>query len=269
MYDEYVKSFINFKYEGKMTKRLLFFFIFLLSSLNTVCLANQPDKKPLRILCLGDSITQSANVQFSYRYHLWKKMVDLDMNFDFIGSMKNCYPGKDTSYEHSYKGRAFDRDHEGHWGWFADQVLGITKEIPASTGSGNLSDWLKGYTPDIVLLHLGHNDAGLGEAPEEIAKELKKIISLLQNDNPNVSVLLAKVIPNDNPEWNKRLNNLNSVIQGVAEDMKNNNSKVLVIDFSIGFDARQDTFDGIHPNKVGAEKMAQKWLKGILKAIQN
>lgn len=269
MYDESVKSFINLKDRGKMGKRLLFSFIFFLSSLNTICLANEPDKKPLRILCLGDSITQSANVQFSYRYHLWKKMVGLDMNFDFIGSMKDCYPNKDTSYEHRYKGREFDRDHEGHMGWFGDQILGITKDLPENTGSGNLSDWLKGYTPDIVLLHLGHNDAGQGEAPEETAKELKKIISLLQNDNPNVSVLLAKVIPNDKPEWNRRLKNLNSVIQGVAEDMKNKHSKVIVIDFSIDFDAGQDTFDGTHTNNIGAEKMAQKWLKGILKVIRN
>ena len=191
-------------------------------------------------------------------------MVDLDMHADFIGSMKSCYPEMDTVNKDVYKGRRFDRDHEGHMGWKADQILGVETEIPEGTGSGNLIEWLKGYTPDIVLLHLGHNDAGLGEPAEETAEELKNIIVLLQKDNPNVSILLAKVIPTDKPEWNKRLSGLNAVIKGVADDTKTAHSKILVIDFSEDFNAETDTFDGIHTNKKGAEKMAQKWLKGIL-----
>jgi len=97
---------------------------------------------------------------------------------------------------------------------------------------------------------------------------LKKIILLLQKDNPNVSILLAKVIPTDNPEWNNRLSNLNTVIKGVVDDTRTKNSKVFVIDFSEDFNPETDTFDGIHTNKKGAEKMAQKWIKGILEISQ-
>jgi GDSL-like Lipase/Acylhydrolase family len=257
-----------FGYNGKITTWSLLFFSFLLCTFVTVCFAGEPSEKPLRILCLGDSITQSANITSSYRYHLWEKMVDLDMHVDFIGSMKSCYPETDTTSSYVYKGRRFDRDHEGHMGWSADQILGTEKDIPEGTGSGNLTEWLKGYTPDIVLLHLGHNDAGLGEPPYETAEELKKIILLLQRDNPNVSVILAKVIPTEQPEWNKRLSSLNSVIQGVADETKSSKSKVIVIDFSEDFNAEADTFDGIHPNIKGAEKMAQKWIKGILQLNQ-
>lgn len=265
--DETEKSVKCFGYNGKMTTWSLLF-SFLLYTFFSVCFAGEPSEKPLRILCLGDSITQSVNITYSYRYHLWKKMVDLDMHVDFIGSMKSCYPEIDTLSGDVYRGRRFDREHEGHWGWQADQILGMEKEIPEGTGSGNLIEWLKGYTPDIVLLHIGHNDAGLGEPPEETAEELKKIILLLQKDNPNVSILLAKVIPTDNPEWNNRLSSLNTAIQQVADDTKTAHLKIFIIDFSEDFNAETDTFDGIHTNKKGAEKMARKWIKGILQLNQ-
>jgi len=223
--------------------------------------------EPLRILCLGDSITQSDYNYCGYRYMLWKKMVDSGINFDFVGSIQHRFLGTGNEECLEYKGRKFDRDHEGHWGWRTDHILGITKEVPGGSGKGNLSEWLKGYTPDIVLLHLGHNDAGAMEPTDQIADELKKVIAILQKANPRVSILLAKVIPSMYQEWNEELSALNPEADGIAKAMTTKTSKILVIDLHKGFDAEKDTFDGIHPNQVGAEKMARKWFDGILRIL--
>lgn len=247
-----------------MTTRVFYFFIGLLAGVVSIGSAGETGEQSVKILCLGDSITQAANLHYSYRYYLWKKMVDRNLSVDFIGSMTTFYPDRDVTHSMLYKGERFDADHEGHWGWCADQILGTNRDLPESTGKGNLGDWLTKYTPDIVLLHLGHNDVGLGESPEETAAELKKIIVLLHRDNPDVSVLLAKVIPTDTPEWNDRLNKLNSAIQRMADDIKRLHLNVSIIDLAKGFNVEQDTFDGIHPNEIGAEKMAEKWLDGIL-----
>jgi hypothetical protein len=51
----------------------------------------------------------------------------------------------------------FDPDHEGHWGARIDEI--IKGKSAKCWGEGNLSDWLKNYTPDMVLVHLGGNDA--------------------------------------------------------------------------------------------------------------
>ena len=40
----------------------------------------------------------------------------------------------------------FDINHEGHWGWRADEVL------------AKIDGWAEQTTPDIVLVHLGSND---------------------------------------------------------------------------------------------------------------
>jgi lysophospholipase L1-like esterase len=232
----------------------------------------EADKKkihqPIRILCLGDSITHSVGEYCGYRYSLWKKLVDLKVEFDFIGSMNrrvNEEPGQDCP---PYKGKQFDPDHEGHWGWRSDQILGMAAgEIYPDTGSGSLSEWLQHYTPDIVLMHLGHNDAGANETPEQMAGELKEVILLLQKDNPDVNILLAKVIPTAKPLWNSRLSILNAEIDGVAKEMRTSSSEVVVIDFSTGFDPAVDTIDGTHPNESGSEKMAEKWFDGICKFL--
>ncbi len=232
----------------------------------------EADKKkihqPIRILCLGDSITHSVGEYCGYRYFLWKKLVDLKVGFDFIGSMNKRYEEESGQECPLYKGKQFDPDHEGHWSWRSDQILGMTsEEIAPDTGDGQLSEWLQYYTPDIVLLHLGHNDAGANETPEQMAKELKDIILLLQKDNPGVAVLLAKVIPSAKPRWNRRLSILNAEIEGIAKDMKTSSSDVVVINFSTGFDPFMDTFDGTHPNETGSEKMAEKWFDEICKVL--
>ena len=228
----------------------------------------EENSRPLRILCLGDSITQSVDVYCGYRYPLWKKLVDLGIEFDFIGSMKERYFEDSSGQCPDYKGRRFDPDHEGHFGWRTDHILGLQKDFPEGSGSGSLPVWLQEYTPDIVLLHLGHNDAGMGETPNQMAKELEQVILLLRKDNPNVSILLAKVIPSGNPFWNKRLGVLNAEIDGIARKMSIPASRVIVVDFTKGFNSKEDTVDGDHPNRLGSEKMAQKWFEGIVELLK-
>lgn len=252
-----------------MKKRVVYavLFLFFFTIVQPVAGVENTSRQPLQILCLGDSITQADNQSCGYRYALWKKLIDDQIAFDFIGSMDKRYresPGEECP---PYNGKAFDPDHEGHWAWRIDDILGGPQDMPPESGMGNLAEWLKGYTPDIVLLHLGHNDAGHSEPPDRMAAELKQVIRLLQQDNPSVSILLAKVIPCVNPFWNSRLTVLNSVIDKVAADTKTATSKVLVVDLATGFNPLEDTWDHTHPNAGGAEKMAKKWMEGIRKLL--
>ena len=105
---------------------------------------------PVRILPLGDSITQGDKDHRSYRYSLWVRLIAAGISFDFVGSMNSNFFGNPVWPD--YNGQSFDRDHEGHWGWQADQIL---NGHPLTEGKEYLSAWLEEYTPDIVLLHLG------------------------------------------------------------------------------------------------------------------
>jgi lysophospholipase L1-like esterase len=209
---------------------------------------------PLRILPLGDSITHSKADHLSYRYYLWTKLIDTGVDFDFIGLMNSNVNGNPTWPD--YRGRSFDRNHEGHAGWTVDQAL-------RALNGGMLSAWLKKNPPDIVLLHLGTNDTGRGQSAESTSDELEQIIQKLRAISPNVTVMLAKLIPTVSPEYNERINELNVRIDGIAAEMSTASSAVIAVDHNSDFDATTDTRDGVHPNHVGEKKMAAKWFEAL------
>lgn len=45
----------------------------------------------------------------------------------------------------------------------------------------------------------------------------------------------------------------------LAEPMTTTDSLVQVVDYFYDFDPSEDTYDGIHPNESGIEKMARRW----------
>lgn len=200
-----------------------------------------------RIMPLGDSITQGYTA--SYREPLWIALRDADWNVDFVGSMDRYYGG-------GAQAGNYDTDHEGHWGWFADEVL------------ERIADWVKRSDPDIVLMHLGTNDVGTGQDPLETAGEIARIIALLRQHDPGIHVLLAAIIPVDHATANERIRKYNRALAELAGSQDSTASRVLLVDQFTGFDAAQDTYDGIHPNGAGNRKMVARWLAVLERLAQ-
>jgi lysophospholipase L1-like esterase len=213
----------------------------------------------ITVLPLGDSITSGNSKHMTYRYPLWVKFIDSGFNsdgihFDFVGSQDSNHNGNQVWPD--YRGHSFDHDHEGHPGWRAEQILAV------------LPTWLKGYTSDIVLLHIGTNDVMANQTTLSTINEIKQIVNVLQADNPKVIVLLAKIIPTRDPILNQRIIELNQRIDSIALSKSTVESPVVIVDQNLGFNVTEDTDDGLHPNRTGAEKIAQKWFEAITKAVQ-
>ncbi len=211
----------------------------------------------LRILPLGNSITQAENIGSnnynSYRRELYfdlGTMITAPDTFDFIGSQNTAYdnvPFPDSD---------FDPDHEGHWGFNADEI------------ASNLGSWLTNLdTPDMVLMHLGTNDCADGESIVSTIAELELIIDELRTFNPQVTTFIAQVIPS--PSLDVCLNELNDSIPDLAMRKDLPNSKVIVVDQNTGFNAATDTYDNLHPNLLGEDKIAARWFSAIETFINN
>jgi hypothetical protein len=212
------------------------------------------DTVAVSVAPVGDSITQANSSHLSYRYPLWTKLIDAGVNFDLVGSLDSNNGGNPDWPD--YQGNIFDPDHEGHWGWRADQVL------------VGLPGWLTSYTPDVALLHIGTNDAfDPDETTDSTVSDIEQIIDVLRNDNPSIIVLLAKLIPTSNSTANQRINDLNARIVDIAASKSTGPSPVVVVDQNTGFSASQDTYDGIHPDSSGEEKMAQKWFEAMMQVL--
>src|SRR6187551_3033003 len=99
----------------------------------------------VRVMPLGDSITEGTQVPGGYRIGLWQRMAAAGYRVDFVGSQANG------------PAALGDHDHEGHPGWRIDQI------------DANITGWLAATGPRTVLLHIGTNDVlqnyNLGGAP--------------------------------------------------------------------------------------------------------
>lgn len=227
------------------------------------------DSYVYHILPLGDSITHAEINRASYRYPLWKKLIDAGIKFDYVGSMDTQLDlfSKGETPQPDYKGMKFDKDHEGHFAWAA---VDINKGADPhnKTGSGSLSQWTQKYDFDIALIHLGTNDAFLRIKTDLIMGELKKVIQTLRADNPNAVILLAQLIPaKRQPGDGKAVMDVNAAIPELAAEMNTEESPVILVDQFTGFDVNKDTYDGVHPNAQGEEKMAQRWFEAIQQAL--
>ena len=65
-----------------------------------------------------------------------------------------------------------------------------------------------------------------------------------------------------------RVRNAGREIPEIAEEMSTVESPVIIVDHFQGFDAEEDTYDGVHPNAAGEEKMAQRWFQAIMEATR-
>ena len=194
---------------------------------------------------MGDSITQAGTGYNSYRRDLWNLLDDAGYDIDFVGSQNATNDGS------PFPDSSFDPDHEGHWGWKVDEI------------NNSLAGWLNGYTPDVALIHLGTNDVFNLQSAESTIDELRQTVALLRADNPNVTIFMAQLIPTTNGERNQRVNEFNALLPSLVAELNQPNSQVLLVDQNSGFNAGQDTFDGVHPNAIGEAKMAQRWFDAI------
>ncbi len=203
---------------------------------------------PTHILALGDSITEGDPSHPSYRYALWTSLLDAGVDVDLVGSQVSAHepPLPD------HNGTTFDADHEGHSGWRADQVAAY------------LLAALQGMQVDVALLHLGTNDVLQGQSTVSTAEELGQVIDALRGATPDVTVLLAQIIPTGYSAYGQQVLDLNERIAALAAAKTTAASPVVVVDQHNGFDPAQDTYDGLHPNAQGEARMAARWRQTIL-----
>lgn len=197
----------------------------------------------VKIMPLGNSITQGNTQHNSYRRALWFKLSNGGYAVDFVGSQNGNFGGPPPNPD-------FDLNSEGHWGWRADELL------------GSISGWAATYKPDIVLMHAGSNDMLQGQSVASTVVEIGQLIDQLRVANPNVKILLGQLIPTTLAA-NVNITALNTALPALAAQKNTAQSSVTIVDQNTGFNASTDTFDGVHPTDAGEEKMAAKWYQAL------
>ena len=122
---------------------------------------------------------------------------------------------------------------------------------------------------DIVLLHAGHNHTSEEQPVARIVVATESLIGTLRKTNPQVTVLLAQVIPSGKLPKYSYLPELNAELAKLAPRLHSVASPVVLVNQAEGFDWHSDTVaDRVHPNARGADKMAEKWFASLTQVLE-
>jgi lysophospholipase L1-like esterase len=188
----------------------------------------------VRVLPLGDSITDGFTEPGGYRTRLWQRLSRHGV--DFVGSASSGPVGLD------------DHDHEGHPGWRIDQL------------DAGIVTWVRSARPRTVLLHAGTNDLNqnhdVAAAPARLGALLDKIRSLA----PLAEVFVAQItpIPGDTV-LEQRVRAFNAALPAVVAQR---GPRTHLVDMHSGFSAA-DLADGVHPTSAGYAEMADRWTAAL------
>lgn len=214
--------------------------LFLILSFLTLSLSSSDAKtveKRFSVLGLGDSITEGGKDFHSYLYPLWERLFTAGYNADFIGPRQSeTRIGMMRHYGNSGKPVEFLEEH----------IDSVYRQYPA----------------DIVLLHAGHNHFAEQKPVDGIIRAYENIINKIFAINPNAHIFLAQVTPSGKLPKYSYIPELNERIAAFVVNAKNKH--LHLVDMATGHDFRTMTIhDMVHPNDLGAERMANKWFEAI------
>jgi lysophospholipase L1-like esterase len=262
-----MRPFGAFLFRGKMEAmktRMFLFSIFLFIFFIEILIASPVDAV-IRIMPLGDSITQGASsgvadpdAMVSYRKALWDLLDYNGYEVDFVGS---------ENEGSAVFGDSDLADHEGHGGWTADQIR------------DNIYMWLDSYTNtfpvDIILIHIGTNDLSGSQNPADVVIEVSQILDEIDqyesDRNYNITVILALIVNRVNYICGNASNTttFNDNLYNMAQSRINSGDSIVIVDMECGagIDYQQqpigDMWDVLHPFETGYEKMADVWFTGL------
>ncbi len=193
------------------------------------------------VCCVGDSITEgtSSSHPNTYRTHL----ADMLSAARFTNVVWKGSKGTELR-------------HEGWSGKNAAEIAAIYENHAAEDAA------------DVLLLHAGHNyDATqLSEAAivAAVTNAHARIIAAARANNPNVTVLYAKVITSTKLPKYSYIPALNDAIGTLAAALSTADSPVVAVDMADGWDpATMCLDDKVHPTADGARRMAERWFGAL------
>lgn len=202
-----------------------------------------PTDRPVRVMAVGDSITEGGPRSGNWRFPLWEKLLAAGYHITYVGSRTT-------------ETRIGGILHEGYGGknvqFLADQ---LESAFPSPA-------------PDIVLLHVGHNNDSADAPVPAILAATERIIASARAANPQVIVLLAQVIPSSKLPKYSYIPEFNAALPELARRLSTAESPIHLVDQSAGFDPVADTLDdGVHPNASGSAKITARWFEAMVKVL--
>ena len=209
-----------------------------------------------KIMALGASRVEGNRPKYeSFRYETWKELIENYYSIDFIGTQND--PGSYPVVENLN----FDPDHQGRGGWTSGDILDQLE-----------SDLDMAGTPDVVLFSSpGGNDALQNLPYDEAIGNINEIVDILQEVNPNVTLIIEQMAPGRTDIMTEELlnyfNQLQDEILIIAKNKATTTSQVIAVDMFSGFTDAM-LADDVHYNTKGAMFIAQRYYDVLTQVLE-
>ncbi len=215
-------------------------------------LADIAESGSIRLMPMGDSITQGVRGAKSYRFELKNMITDSGCPMRFVGTQSANSPATD-----------FYQPHEGYSGHAASAFLTGTKQNNAGAVAAiNLQK------PDVVLLHVGSVDLWRGGDVAGTLADIDQVIAAIESTKPGTLVLVANLVPwfstVDGADRPVLVQELGSQIESYVSE--SNNPNLSLVDVRTGYSVELMQSDLIHPNEQGDAHIADAFFDQIFSA---
>jgi lysophospholipase L1-like esterase len=248
-----------------------FFYAFLLCALPSaraeIVLANYSTNNPVKIMAIGDSITDDCEINGAWRLYLQPLLDNSGYPFTFVGR------------NHSEAIGGFTKTaHEGYCGSVIAPPGVLTSPVYGYAGTNVdlqfiVPDALAANTPDLILLLIGANDIGRGRDPGQVASnDIPNLLNIIFSNAPNANVICAKITSLDNAmtgslnygQYSANVYKYNAYLQQVINQRRALGQNVFLADmFSVVNVSTMFNSDHLHPNMLGLQAIAQEWFTRI------
>jgi hypothetical protein len=242
-------------------------------------------RRLLRAMIVGDSITHGKDGDHTWRYRLWEWLKQENIEVEFVGPYDGTYvegenpPDQvDVSQQQQLDNTAlvtryptgkyapdvaasFPKQHYSWWGRQARQVIDTIGDVVAT------------YKPQYVLLMLGFNDlAWFATGVEGTLESVRSVVRNTQASAPDTHVLVANIVQRTflggaNATLPARTQKFNEALRDSIADWSTPTSKVRLVDveehYNCGPESCPDGYDGLHPNKFGEYHIAEAFSKTL------
>ena len=181
------------KYISFITALAISCTVTLFSSSTAICKGNN-NSESIKIMAIGDSITDGFGVTGSYRKYLYNELTKKGYNIDMVGSKGNNNLVDFTDNE-SGEYFSYDDDNTGYSGY-------SIKEYPGRNGileTLKSTNCLESCSPDIVILQIGTNNIIDNYDADKTNEDLNELIDYILDNISESSVLFVSTIPSVDP----------------------------------------------------------------------
>ena len=253
------------------------------------------NEEAVKILSLGDSITDGYWTSGAYRKYMYHDSEQMGYNIDMVGPKG----GNSNTFTYNGQSVSYDDNNAGYSGHAIQEMTtkehrsGILETIQATWYNGQ--NMIAAYQPDIVLLQIGTNDI-LSNYNDGITDRLENLVNVILQDLDADSTVFVSTIPDidaytradwlgsyginawgSTQEEKDRLmetvtgciDTYNTSIYNLVLKMQGEGKNVQFADINSVVDYQTDLHDGVHPNEAGYENMGNYWAGLLNDFFQN